>query len=173
MLLTGPQQSSLATAMKNDPNNVGFAPNIASGNEAQLLVQVNQVVPGSSMTYTQLSRNAVLAAAIPINILLNQGVGAVGADGKTPITLAQWATAKAGIDYVTNLDPGSTLLFSTWNALGINYITLNFLTVAQATALGSGPGTTVQLATNVQTAVADIGDIQACLALLAAQGVSI
>jgi hypothetical protein len=176
MLLTGPQQSQLATLLHTDPNNIGFAPHVSSGDEAGLLVLVHQIVPNQTIQYSYLPKNSVLAAAISIRDLLDLyalSPTTVGVDGKTVLTQANVALANAALDYIDNLDPGSNLQFATWNALGVNFVTMNMMTVAQATAFGTGSCNSIQLLLTSQTADCDITDITAALGILQTQGVQV
>ena len=166
MLLTSAQQQTVETAMVADANHLGFVAALAGDQINVVMALGNQVVPGSSMVYSQLSKNAIDAATIPIRKLIEQYAlipGQVGADGVTALTAINVADAKAALEYLDNLDPGSIMLFSEWNAYGINFVTMNFLTSAQATALGTGPGSTVQLALNIQTAAIDVDDAGAII----------
>lgn len=174
MLLTAAQQATLATTLHTDPNNIGFAPNISSGNEGQLLSQVNQIVPGSSVSNTFITKNNMILGTLQIGILCQQGVGAIGADGKTPLTAIQVARWTSLLKSFYSLDPGTQILFSVYNNLSPvpNPVADNVLTAAQAQVLEMGPGTTLQILFG-QSAQCDITDIAACLSVLQAQGIQI
>lgn len=146
-------QSALTTYLNTDPSHLGFAPYIAAinatpagsisgtGNFQAIANLINATSP-YEIAATYITKDNMLLQTIPIATIVNQGAGAIGADGIHTITAVVAGRWTGVLENFRALDQGTIIQFSLFNTLGLNAVGDNVLTSTQAAALGMETGCT-------------------------------
>jgi len=171
--MTAFTQALLTTYLNTDPNSLGLAPLIASisGNVNQNQIQVvcqeiaNLINTGSgtSISATYITKNNMIFGTLSIGIIINQGAGAIGADGVHTITAVVVARWNAVLNGFYHLDDGTQIQFALFNTLSLNAVGDNVLTEAQATALAQETNATWAEVQWGQGTVVSASQVQAAL----------